>query len=929
MSARNDDLLVLIDGHALVHRAFHAIPELTSPSGELVNAVFGFASMLVKVCADLKPRYLEAAFDTPVKTFRHTEYDDYKATRAASPDGLRGQFPRIYELLETLAVPVVRADGFEADDVLGTLARQAVAEGRDVVILTGDTDALQLVGPHVRVLTSRRGFSDTVMYDEQAVRERYALEPSQIADYKALTGDTSDNIPGVPGIGPKGAAKLLQQYGNVGGILAHLDELPEKQRLLFEKYGEQLTKSKWLATIVCDVPVQLDLASAEFRQFDRARVGSLLRELSFRTLIDRFEQLFDGVDGKLGGGNSPQLGLFDTGNAPAPESDDDTESSAPSIARDLESIRELVSRAQGSASLVIDLRLDGKHPTRSSIVGLCIAISPTDVTYVPIGHTDAGSTHARDCLDALRPLLEADTPLKVMHDAKPAMEALRAAGIELRGLAFDTMIAAFLLESGQRSVDLGALAFSKLQAQLPTLTSLLGTGRSARKLSEVSPTEAATHCCLEAGVIARLEPALRGELERDGLAALFQDIELPLEGVLARMETAGVAINVPALKEMSRTLHQRLGELETAIEQAVGHAFNFNSPQQLSQVLYDELKLPGGKKTKSGHGSTDAGVLEGLRGAHPVIELILEHRQLGKLKSTYVDALPALCDPATGRVHTTFNQTGSRTGRLSSSEPNLQNIPIRTELGRQVRRTFVTESADRVLLSADYSQIELRVLAHVTRDARLVEAFENNEDIHAATAAEVLGIEPSEVTGDQRRLAKAVNFGVLYGMGGFGLAQQTGLPRDDAMRFIERYFTEFGTVKAYQEQVIHETTERGYGMTLVGRRRYFPEIKSPIRHIQMAAQREAINMPIQGTSADIIKIAMVRLDRHLQDHPNDGVMVLQVHDELVFEVPRERLEPFAPIVVSLMEGAMELVVPVRVELKYGENWDEMRPWQIG
>jgi DNA polymerase-1 len=920
-----DDLLVLIDGHALVHRAYHALPPLTSPSGEMLNAVFGFASMLVKVCADLKPKYLEATFDTSAKTFRHDGYDDYKSTRVVMADDLRTQFPRVFELLETLAVPILRVDGYEADDLLGTLSKQAASEGREVVILTGDTDALQLVGPHVRVLTSRQGFSDTVMYDEQAVRERYALEPSQISDYKALTGDKSDNIPGVPGIGAKTAAKLLQQFGDVDGILAHLNELPAKQQALFEEHSDQLIKSKWLATIDCDAPVMLDLEAAEFRHFDRVKVGSLLRELTFRTLIDRFEQLFDSLDGKGSNANTPQLGLFDENRPDEAVNESPSSSAPPAIAATVEAVSEVVGRAMSCPSVALDVRLEGKHPTRSTIVGICVAGSAIDVTYVPLAHSD-GSGDGAALLESMRPLLESQSTKKVVHNAKPALEAFRAAGIELRGLAFDTMIAAFLLESGQRSVDLGSLAFSKLDIQLPTPTSLLGTGRSARKIPEVPTLEAAPYSCGEASAVDRLAPTLREDLERDGLKPLFEDLELPLIGVLARMEEAGIAVDVPLLQQMSQSLSSRLNELQTEIEQSVGHAFNFNSPSQLSQVLYDELKLPGGRKTKSGHGSTDAAVLEGLKGAHPVIEPILEHRQLSKLKGTYVDALPLLCDPATGRVHTTFNQTGSRTGRISSSDPNIQNIPIRTEQGRLVRRAFISGSPDRVLLSADYSQIELRVLAHVTQDERLIDAFKNNEDIHAATAAEVLGLEPEQVTSDQRRLAKVVNFGVLYGMGGFGLAQQSGLPREEAMKFIDRYFKEFGTVKAYQEQVIRDTIDRGYGLTLLGRRRYFPEIRSPVRHLQMAAQREAINMPIQGTAADIIKIAMVRLDEHLRHHPEDGVMMLQVHDELLFEVPRDRLDHFAPTICDLMEGAMELVVPINVELKSGLNWDEMTPW---
>lgn len=919
-----DDLLVLIDGHALVHRAFHALPELTTSRGELVNAVFGFASMLVKVCAELRPQYLEAAFDTPAKTFRHTEFDEYKATRAPSPNGLREQFPLVFELLETLAVPIVRADGFEADDVLGTLARQAVAQGREVVILTGDTDVLQLVGPHVRVLTSRRGFSDTVMYDEQAVRERYALEPPQIVDYKALCGDTSDNIPGVPGVGPKTAAKLLQQFGTVEGILDHLDELPEKQRLLFEQYRDQLARSKRLATIVTDVPVSLDLEAAEFRRFDREKVGALLRDLGFRTLIDRFEQLFEGLDGGAGDG-SGQLGLFEA--SPSDSAASAAESDAAStVVPTLEELRALVDCAVAQDHIGLNVRIDGKQPLRADLVGVCLALGPDEAAYVPLGHRGEEVLPRADALAVLKPLLEAGAPTKVVHNAKASIEALGRLGIELGGVRFDTMVAAFLLESGQRGAELPDVAYTKLNLQLPTSTSLLGSGRSARTLAQVPSAELAPLACAETRAVFRLESILREELERDGLTALFDDVELPLVPVLARMEQNGVAINVPFLRELSRELHDRVAELETEIEQAVGHTFNIGSPQQLAQILFDELKLPGARRTKTGRSSTGADVLEELRGAHPVVDLVLEHRQLTKLKSTYVDALPALCDPETSRVHTSYNQAVAATGRLSSSDPNLQNIPIRTELGRRVRRAFVPGGPDSVLLSADYSQIELRVLAHVTRDARLVEAFEQDEDIHAATAAEVLQVDLADVTADQRRLAKVVNFGVLYGMSGHGLAQQTGLPREEALKFIERYFAEFGTVKAYQDQVIQDTVKRGYATTLLGRRRYIPEIRSPIRTLQMAAQRVAINMPIQGTAADIIKIAMIRLDRYLREHGLDSQMLLQVHDELVFEVPNAELDGFAPIVRDLMQGAMEMAVPLKVDLKYGENWDEMRPW---
>jgi len=626
-----------------------------------------------------------------------------------------------------------------------------------------------------------------------------------------------------------------------------------------------------------------------------------------------------------GAGASAQLGMFvdaaeeSLEGEAAPAGGD-----AGRTVTDVAALDEVAERIEAAGTVALNVQTTGNAPMRADVVGIGLATGAGECWYIPVGHLEGEQLDWPTVRERLA-LVFADPAIRVWaHNAKFHQIVLARNGVEVEGLDFDTMIAAYLLESNQRAFALRDLAWAKLQIELPAGSTLLGTGRSATTMDRLSIETVGAYARNEAAVVCRLVPILESELREAGLEALFRDVELPLVPVLAGMERAGVAIDVPYLQNLSRELAERLGELETKAYEAVGHQFNINSPAQLGEVLYKELKLPQSRRTRTGQASTGAEVLEELRGVHPIVDLVLEHRQLQKLKSTYVDALPLLVNPDTGRVHTSFNQTVAATGRLSSSDPGLQNIPIRTDLGRRVRRAFVTGSPDTCLLSADYSQIELRVLAHMTHDPTLVEAFAKGHDIHAATAAEVMDVPIQEVTSDQRRLAKVVNFGVLYGMSEYGLSQQSGLPPEQAGQFIKRYFDEFGTVKAYQDNLLHEAEQRGYVTTLLERRRYIPELNSKIYAVRQAGYRQAINHPIQGTASDIVKIAMIRVQRLIEERYPRTLMVLQVHDELLFEIPRDDLIPFARDLRPTMRDAMQLAVPLDIELRSGNNWEELK-----
>jgi len=917
--------LVLVDGHALIYRAFFALPSLTNRKGELVNAAFGFTSMLLNALQS-RPQYVIAAFDHPGVTFRHQELAEYKVHRRPMPDDLRPQIPLVRDIISAFPIPIYEVEGYEADDVIGTLARQAERQGLHTTILTGDLDALQLITPKVDVLTSKRGVSETILYDLDRVRERYGIEPPRVADLKALAGDVSDNIPGVPGIGEKTALKLIQEYGPVEEILAHVGRLPPgKVRRLLEEHAEQARLSKRMATIVCDLPIALDLGGSATQGFRAEPVRRLLEEMGFPSLAARVPTALNGS--KAASAPAPLhrgQGTFQFAPSAAPAALTEA-----SIVRDEQALGALVDRLHGDVSCVLQTVLVDQPARHGRIAGVALGFPRWDggaehVAYIPTAHVQESTLPLARILAALAPAIQDPRIRKTGFNLKSDYLALRAHGLQLQGLEFDILIAAYLLNSGIRTPSLKGLAHDVLETMLDGPEVLLGQGKAGQSPATVALPAAAAHYGREVSVMCALQPALTSQLADLGLRPLFHEVEMPLTPILAEMELAGVTIDSGYLKQLSRELYQAIQGLEREILDFASGPLNLNSPVQLGKFLYEDLKLQGGRRTKTGY-STDATVLEAFRDQHPVIDKILEYRHLTKLKSTYVDALPLLVDPRTGRLHTSFNQTVAATGRLSSSEPNLQNIPIRTDLGQRIRRAFAPARPNDLMLSADYSQIELRVLAHLTRDPLLLEAFAEGHDIHARTAAEVFGVPMDRISRDQRRLAKVVNFGIVYGLSEYGLARDVGMPTEEARAFIDAYFRKYHRVREFLEGIKMQAREQGYVETLLRRRRYIQDIKSPNRQLRLAAERVAINMPVQGSAADIMKLGMIGLAGEMARRRLRSTMILQVHDELVFEVPPEELEVMQEIVPALMERAYELVVPLQVDLKVGPDWDDLKP----
>jgi DNA polymerase-1 len=901
-------LLVLFDGNALIHRAFHALPPFSvRKTGEATGAVFGFATMVLKILTELKPSHCAVAFDFPAPTFRHKAFDAYKAHRPPAPEELKSQFKRVHQLVEALNIPSIELEGYEADDILGTLSRQAAEKGIATIIVTGDMDTLQLVSPKVKVLTPRPGkpFSDTVLYDEAGVVERYGLTPAQVADFKGLKGDPSDNIPGVHGIGEKTAVKLLQQFQSVEGIYQHIDEVdtPRAKKALTEGEADA-HRSKMLATIVTDAPVTLDLDACGKTAFDRAKLIELFRELEFTKLMSKLDEI------------TPQ-GCEQKRETQTPQGDYRVVDTA-------EALDELVAILSSATSFSFDTETNNIDPLYAGLVGISFCIDAGAAYYIPVGHKSGTQLPLTQVLDKLEPILANPAIAKITQNGKYDSTVLAEQGVNVQNIAFDTMIAAYLM--GEKSLGLKPLAFNRLGVEMTPITSLIGSGAKQKTMDDVEIVDAAPYACADADMTLRLAIIFEKELKEQGLWKLFTEIEMPLMPILREMERAGIALDVESLSAMSQSLGGRMSEIEAKVYDLAGQQFNINSTQQLGVVLFEKLGLPGGRKTKSGF-STDASVLETLKGVHPIVELLLEYRQLSKLKSTYVDALPALINPKTGRVHTSFNQTGTTTGRLSSSNPNLQNIPIRGELGLQVRKAFIAGEGC-VLLSGDYSQIDLRVLAHLSQDPQLLDAFRRGDDIHRATAVQIFGVESAAVTPDMRRVAKTVNFGVIYGMSGYGLEQATSLSRTEASQFIKLYFDKYKGVAEYLEATKRSARERGYVETLLGRRRYIPDINNSNGQIRAAAERMAINMPIQGTAADITKLAMIMVQnemdgRGLGPQGSGCRMLLQVHDELVFEVPHNALDDMKRLVLEVMLAALKLDVPLTADVKVGANWGEM------
>ena len=904
-------LLIVMDGHAMVHRSFHAISVRGSltvkATGEDITGVYGFTNVFLKALQDWSPTYCAIAFDTSAPTFRHLSFPDYKAQRAPTPPELRGQFGRVKQLMQSFGVPVFEVDGYEADDVIGTLCRQATAQGIDTVILTGDRDTFQLVSPSVRVDLSY-SVQERKVYNEAELATRYSgLTAAQQPDFKALLGDTSDNIPGVPRVGEKRAIGLLTEFQNLEGIYQHLEEVkPPSVKASLGENRELAFANRSLMTINLDAPVELDLEASRFGNYDRKALVDLMTELEFFSIIDRLPV-------PAGAGDSP-LAADTPRPEPAPLGDYQAVRTEDQLNRMLAALRE-------AGSFSFDTETTGLDPFQADLVGLSFSVEPGKAWYVPVGHKEGTQLPLEQVLAAVRPLMESPDLGKCAHNANYDVSVLANHGVHCRNVDFDTMIAAHLLSKG--ALGLKNLALNVLGEEMTPITKLIGTGRKQITFDQVDIESAVPYAAADADMTGRLRDILSAQLDDLGLRPLLEELEMPLVPVLVNMQSHGIKVDAGALHEMSRDLNQQMQQVEQALYDSIGHTVNINSPLQLSDLLFKELGLPRTKRTKTGY-STDANSLEGLKGLHPVVDNILEYRQISKLKSTYVDALPEMINPRTGRIHTSYNQTGSATGRMSSSDPNLQNIPIRTELGRQVRKAFVAQdSPDWLLFSADYSQIELRVLAHLSQDTGLLEAFRRGEDIHSSTASLMFDVPINEVTSDNRRIAKVLNFGVIYGLSPHGIAQQTEFSREEGARFIEDYFSKYPRIQEYLENVKAKTRETQYVETVMGRRRYLPDINASNFNVRGQAERMAINMPIQGTAADIMKLAMIRVHRRLEEEQLQAKMLLQVHDELVFEVPQEELDAIKKVVFDEMPAALELDVTLKVDIKWGPTWGDM------
>ncbi len=915
--------LVLIDGHALAYRAFHALPleGFATRGGEPTNATYGFTSTLLYILQELKPDYIAVCFDAG-HSGRNEIYPGYKAHRDRMPDEMRIQMDRIRQIVQAFGIPIFEIPGVEADDLMGALAQQAAAQDLETIIVTGDKDLLQLVAPGVKVFLAGRHLSDGTVYDEETVRTRYGgLSPAQLRDYKALVGDKSDHIPGVNGVGEKTATELLRKYGSLEEIYSHLDEVtPPRYREALEKGRDVAFLSQRLATIRTNLPVQLNLEECTVRNYDRARVTELFRQLEFRSLLGRLPE----VSGTSGPSRPTQLSLFDVS---ARKPTRRAVPTVPHIVQEPEELTALVGRLARAPAVTFDTETTSEDPMRAHLVGLAFTDREGEGWYIPVGHRRGRQLPLEYVLKAVRPILEDPRLPKQAHHAKYDMTILARHGIHVRGLAFDTMIAEWLCDPASHNLGLKSLAFIRLGVEMSPIQDLIGSGRKQVTMAEVEIGDAAAYAAADVDMTHRLVQVLAPELRQKGHWDLFVEMELPLVEVLMEMEMTGVALDVGFLERMSAELGAQMAELEERIHRIVGMPFNINSGPQLAEILFGILRLPtkGVPKTSTGRYSLTAGVLESLRGAHPIVDLILEHRELAKLKSTYLDALPALVNPDTGRLHTSYHQTGTVTGRISSSDPNLQNIPIRSPLGRQVRRAFIARPGW-VLLSADYSQVELRVAAHISGDPGLVAAFQRGEDIHASTAAAIFDVPIDQVTPEQRRFAKQVNFGLIYGMSIQRLARDAGIPLGEAENFVAQYFGRFPKVREYLERTLAQAKNQGYVETILGRRRYFPVLQSVAPGQEQArrrAEREAVNTPIQGSAADLLKLAMLRLHRALRERHQATQMILQVHDELVLEVPKEELPIVAPLVREVMESVYPLRVPLKVDLSVGPNWEEM------
>ncbi len=910
-------MFYVIDGYALAYRQFFALPlaGFSTRSGEPTNAVYGFSRTLLDIMQKHKPEYIAVSFDRGLSG-RDVLYSEYKGTREKMPGELRQQLERIAQLVEAFNMPLLAMDGYEADDVIGTIAPQAEAQGVDVRIVTGDRDILQLLTEHVTVQLPKKGEAD-VVFDVAKFREEYQLEPWQLVEWKGLVGDTSDNIPGVKGIGDKTATKLLQDYQTVANIYEHIDEIKgANQKKLID--GKDLAfLSQNLATIQKDVPITLALETCHTHDYDARKVDELFGVLEFRGLRDRLPKA------------GAQLSLFDMGTVSDIPVEEEKRPPVVDtvIVQDEAGLQALVETLNAASNISWDTETTGTDPMSAELVGISMAVDSQRGFYIPVGHKTGDQLPIKTVMDALREPLTNAKIGKSGHNADYDLLMMQRYGVDVAPVTFDTMIAEWLRTPDSKFLGLKNLARQELKVDMTEISTLIGSGKKQITMDEVSVERVAPYAAADAVMTYRLMEHLRPKLEELDLLNLYNNLEIPLIPVISAIERVGVVLDTRYLSELSTKLTGMLAQLEDEIFTVSEYGkFNINSPKQLNDVLFEKLKLPTEGLRKTTHGySTDAAVLESLSGQHIVVDKILDYREVSKLKGTYVDALPLLINTQTGRVHTSYNQAGSTTGRLSSSNPNLQNIPIRTELGREVRRAFVAAEGNK-LLSVDYSQVELRILAHISQDKTLLEAFAQGQDIHAATAAAVSGIPVEQVTKEQRNFAKRVNFGLIYGMGAFRLARDSELTLAEARAFIKTYFERLPGVEKYLEET-KQAARNGPIKTLFGRQREFAVLRHADqggnKMVIQGEERVAINMPIQGTAADIMKQAMINLYHELQKSHLRGKMILQVHDELVLEIPESEVQETSELVVHVMESAYTLDAPLRANANVGDNWRDM------
>lgn len=910
--------LFLLDGMALAYRAHFAFinSRLKNSEGIPTGPILGFANSVEKMLEEDKPTHIAVAWDTHEPTFRHEIDEEYKANRPPQPEELKVGIPLMKEMLKAWGIPSIEQHGYEADDIIGTIANGANADDVDVMLVTPDKDFMQLVHDHIKMMKPDNKDGGFNIIDREGVKDYFGVYPEKVIDVLAMIGDTSDNIPGVPGIGKKGAPKLINKYGSLEAAIEDAPNISGKRaREGLTEFADQALQAKEMVTIKTDVPDVEDWEELEWKGPEKKKLGLFFKRMEFRTLTRRYL----GEEGPVAEKSGDQVDLFGSFKEEAPKQSLDEEKVSYELVNTLERLEKMITVFKDKKEFCFDTETDGPDPVTANLVGIAFSATPGSGYYMPVNVE--GGLNENEVIDFIRPIFENAGSTKIAHNYKFDYMMLSKSGIQIKGKAFDTMVAAYLVDATQK-LKMDELSKGLLNYKPVPIEELIGKGKAQKSMADLSPDEIYLYACEDADITLRLYEILSKQLKKDELEEIAYKVDYPLMEVLADMEYKGVKLDTEMLAEFSKELENDLKKLEAEIYEKAGEEFNINSPQQLGVILFEKLELPAGKKTKTGQYSTAESVLTKLAAKYEMPSLILDYRQLTKLKSTYVDALPALINPETGRVHTDFNQSVAATGRLASSNPNLQNIPIRTERGREIRKAFIAEDGFK-LMSADYSQVELRVIAHIAKDEAMIKAFLNDEDIHSRTAKEIFNLDSiEEVTPDHRRKAKEVNFGIPYGVSAYGLASRLGIENSEGKEMIDQYFERFPNILNYINDTKAFAREHGYVKTLMGRRRYIPDIKSGNWNVRGFAERTAINMPIQGTAADIIKLAMINIHNWLEENAKQSRMLLQVHDELVFEIHESELDEVPAKITELMESAVELDVPLKVDTGMGENWLE-------